>query len=117
MKKGAKGFTVTEVMIAVFLFALGMVGIFGLTGTLLRLNAFADRVSTAATLAEAKIEELRSEDPLALSSGSDSVDVFQRIWSVSTNSLPWYRTVSVTVGWQNLQGAAQQVTFNTILAE
>lgn len=111
------GFTLVEVLIAVVLFAVGMMGIYGLMGTLVRVNSLADRVSSAAAQAEAKIEELRGEGFASIAAGSDSVDGFTRNWTFSTNGLLRYGNLSVTVEWKTLDGTEQQVTINTIVAD
>ena len=111
------GFTLVEVMIAVLLLAVGMVGIYRLMGTLVRVNSLADSVASAAAQAEAKIEDLRGQDFATITSGGDTVNVFTRNWIFTTNGTPGYGTLSVTVGWTTLDGIAQQVTINTIVAE
>lgn len=103
-------------MIAVLLLAVGMIGVYRLMGTLLRVNALADSVSSAAAQGEAKIEELRGQDFDAITSGGDTVSVFTRNWTFTTNGTPGYGTLSVTVGWKTLDGVDQQVIINTIVA-
>ncbi|NQT92732.1 MAG: prepilin-type N-terminal cleavage/methylation domain-containing protein [Lentisphaerae bacterium] len=118
MRRNGKrtGFTLVEVMIAVVLFSVGMVGIYRLMGTLIRVNALADSVSVAAAHAEAKIEELRAQEFADIATGSDAVGGFARNWTFSTNGLPRYGNLSVTVEWATLDGIDQQVTVNTIVA-
>ena len=55
-----KGFTLLEVMIAMMVVAIGLLGIAGMMVTSIRGNAASARLTEATNLAQDKIEELRS---------------------------------------------------------
>ena len=55
-----RGFTLLEVLIALIVFAVGLLGIAGMMIASIRGNTFASRLSAATNLAQDKIEELRN---------------------------------------------------------
>ncbi len=55
-----RGFTLLELMIALVVLAVGLLGIVGMIVISIRGNAFGSQMSQANTLAQAKIEELRN---------------------------------------------------------
>jgi type IV pilus assembly protein PilV len=56
--KDSRGFTLTELMIALFIFAIGMLAVASMQGESIRGNSFSDLMTVANTLAEAKMEDL-----------------------------------------------------------
>ena len=85
-KLAAAGFTLSEVMVAMFIFALGSAAIGILSLSIVRLNGFAAEVSSAMGFAESKVEELRAMDYAAVGSGSDTVPGYARTWLSPTSS-------------------------------
>ena len=100
-----KGFTLIEVLIAVFLLTVALLGTAALTTTVIRGNFFSQASTTATTLAKDKIEELKARgftDTLFTSGGTDSWNAagtasgsyYTRTWTV-TGTDP--KTITVTV--------------------
>lgn len=116
MKSTAHGFTLVEVIIAVLVFTLTSLGMYGLTNTMLRMNDFSERVTSATRLAEDKIETLLGQGA-AITPGSDTPDNFTRTWSVVTNARPYLSSVRVSVGWLNIDGRPQNITIDNLLWE
>jgi prepilin-type N-terminal cleavage/methylation domain-containing protein len=54
-----RGLTLLEILIAMLILSVGLLGIAGLTTGVMRGNAFSSKVTTATTAAEQKIEEMR----------------------------------------------------------
>jgi len=54
------GFTLLEVLVALFIFAVGMLAVASMQAHSIRGNTFSDLLTVATTLAEAKMEELLS---------------------------------------------------------
>lgn len=52
------GFTLLEVLVALFIFAVGMLAVASMQGESIKGNTFSDLMTVATTLAEAKMEEL-----------------------------------------------------------
>ena len=111
------GFTMIEVMVAMLLTALTVIGVLGLYRIESRASAFSRRETEAAVLAQDKLEELRTRvAPSADETGSDSpidelssTSVFARSWSVLVSPDPAVYNVTVTVTWDE-DGYTRTVT-------
>jgi Tfp pilus assembly protein PilV len=99
------GFTMIEVMVAVLLTALTVIGVLGLYRIESRAASFSRRETEAAVLAQDKLEELRTQ--LAPAAGSDTppdqfsatnTPFFAREWTVDASN-PAVYVIVVTVTW------------------
>ncbi len=109
-----EGFTLLEVLIALVVLTVGLLGMAALTGSLVSAGALArDRVA-ATTLAQAKIEEFKNTTISSSVTGSDTHGTFARAWAV-TNGSPTANTatVQVTVSWP-WSGGTRTVVLRTI---
>jgi type IV pilus assembly protein PilV len=93
-RRGERGFTVIEVLIALLVLLAGMAGILSLQMTSVQATGFSRHATEASILAEDKIEWLRTQPLATLVSGSepDPVDsrgvpdpgaLYQRSWVVT----------------------------------
>jgi prepilin-type N-terminal cleavage/methylation domain-containing protein len=127
--KQAKGFTTIEVIIAIMILGIALLGLASVTVSVIRGNDLGKMVTTATTQARDKMEELKnigasqSGYDNALASGSDTVDtVFTRQWSVGAvgtaapqNDQTKMKKITVTVTWYwNIW--PHTVTLNTIIS-
>ncbi len=117
--KQQRGLTLLEILIAMLLLSVGLLGIAGLTVSIIQGNAYSKNVSTATVIAEARLEDMRRAGYANANTmaGSDSVSmggvVFSRTTSVTNGSPgPNMKTVAVAVSW-----GAHSVTLNSILAQ
>lgn len=113
---GQKGFTLLEVMIAVFLLAVAIMGTASLTTSVIKGNSSSQTLTTATTLAKDKIEELKAStyttatEAASMWTGEDYATAngtvqasaagsyYTRSWSApGTNT----KTITVTVTWPN----------------
>jgi len=107
------GFSVTEVLVSIGMFAIVAVGLAASTVAAIKANGVSRDVSVATTLVQEKIEFFRAVDPAVaaqraqLASGTDTVDdmagvgtKYTRTWMVA-NDVPKYgmATIGVTVEW------------------
>ena len=107
-----RGFTMIEVMIAILLTAIAVIGITALYTVETRSSGFSRHSTEAAVLAEDKMEFLRTQS--APASGSETglpelggaSAMFSRSWTVAT-ATAWI-DYSVTVSWSE-DGIARQV--------
>ena len=104
-----------EVMIAVLLTALTVIGVLGLYRIESRAASFSRRETEAAVLAQDKLEELRTQ--LAPAAGSDTppdqfsasnTPFFARTWTVDATN-PAVYVIEVTVTWDE-DGYQRSVT-------
>lgn len=136
--KGQRGFTLIEVLIAMSVFAIGMLAMAAMFVTQARSNVAARGFTAAVNLGQEVHERLRSE-PFAsaqLTNGAhlpdgiflpmNSVDemgtaggafptIYTRSWNV-VDGVPaaGQRTITVTVSWTDEQGASHTVTLSGI---
>jgi type IV pilus assembly protein PilV len=91
------GFTLVEVLIAMFLLVTALLGTAAVTATVIQGNSFSNRMTEATTLAQDKMEELRGMSYDDMTSGSDTCDtLYTRTWTVTTDS-PATDTATVEV--------------------
>ncbi len=117
--KQQRGVTLLEILIAMVILSVGLLGIAGLTIGVIQGNAYSKHVSTATVVAEAKLEDIRRAGYANANAmaGSDSVSMggitFSRTTSVTNGSPgPNMKRLAVTVSWE-----AYSVTLDTILAQ
>jgi Tfp pilus assembly protein PilV len=114
------GFTMIEVMIAVLLTALTVIGVLGLYRIESRASAFSRRETEAAVLAQDKLEELRTQAaPTVNATGTDQPadqfstgsppNFFDRSWTISVSADAAVYNISVTVSWDE-DGYTRTVT-------
>ena len=128
MKKtgqNASGFTLMEVLIAIVLMAVGLLGMAALTGGIMRGNNHSSDLTTATVLAQEKIEDIRRIGYYA-TPGSDTTTTeaygtisgfsrFKRTTQTDVdNPTSNMKAITVTVFWDT---DAKSVTLKTLLAE
>lgn len=102
-----RGFTLIEVLIALLVLMVGMAGILSLQLTSMKATAFSRHATEASSLAEDKVEDLRTVpvNSARFASGSDQVDargvadqagLYTRSWTVAPGTDTTVVTVSVS---------------------
>lgn len=112
------GFTLVEVLVAIFVLVFGLLGVISVATTVINGNAFSKEITTATTLAQDKMEELKGTAYSSIASGSDTQEsIYTRTWTVTPDSpADGMKTIEVTVEFQ-WKGATRNVTLKTIVAE
>ena len=116
-----RGFTMIEVMVAMLLTALTVIGVMGLYRIESRASGFSRRETEAAVLAQDKLEELRTQaapsgavattqDPAIIDQFTNT-EIFTRTYSIDTTADPKVFKITVTVSW-NDDGITRTVTVN-----
>ncbi|MBF0101937.1 MAG: type IV pilus modification protein PilV [Desulfobacterales bacterium] len=106
-KHTQQGFTLLEVLVAMIIFAIGIIGVASMQINATRANAFAYLLSEAYTYAQDMQEQLMntvySHGSLAVGSHTDSnpPEGFYRSWTVTSDPSGnnRYKIIEVTVGW------------------
>jgi type IV pilus assembly protein PilV len=124
--KGREGFTLLEVLIAVSIFAIGILAVASMQLTSIQGNAFGNEMTTATFLAQAQLERMKSvADVSTLATGGDAnpIDeneiplvggaIYNRSWTVSAGPSAESRQITVTVNWSSGMGN-HLVTLRTI---
>jgi prepilin-type N-terminal cleavage/methylation domain-containing protein len=94
---GRAGFTIVEVIVAIVILAVGLLGMAGTTTVVLRQVTMAN-LATARTVAlQSTLERLRGIPFDNVAAGTDSVGLFQVTWTV-TDLFQWKDVEIVTTG-------------------
>ena len=119
--RNSRGFTLLEIIIAIFILVVGLLGVVTVTYMVIHGNSFSKTMTTATTLAKDKMEELKNMNysslpPDTCSTCTDTLQaIYTRTWAVSNSPATGMKTVVVTVTW-NWKGA-HSVILRTIVAE
>jgi len=113
------GFTLIEIMVAVTLLSIGLLGMAGLTVGIMRGNSLSNQVTTATALAQTKMEDIKRLGFSGVSSSEEGYSTISgyplyRRDTVITLNGPGMKTVQVTVYWDADDAS---VSVETILAE
>jgi prepilin-type N-terminal cleavage/methylation domain-containing protein len=115
-RRTERGFTMVEVMIAILLTAIAVVGIMALFMTETRASSYSRHSTEATALAADKLEKLRTMS-LPVGGSDTGLDpqgaaggIFDRTWTVDTGNVS-YTDVAVTVSWDE-NGNARTITMN-----
>lgn len=105
------GFTLIEVLVAMTIFSVAILGLAMGTTSAIRANQINLYMTTATNLAQDKLEELKGQPAAGLANGTDNKSVtgvlatFTRSWSVNlggSNNCPSvadFKCITVTVSW------------------
>jgi len=129
--KNKKGFTLLEILVALTILSVGLLGLASLQIVAVRSNSFSLQLSTATILAQQKLEEFKQTPYANIASGSDTISsqtgtgavatlgiTFNRQWTVSDNTpVADSKQVDVTVSWTGIDGKSHSVTLSSIYAK
>jgi type IV pilus assembly protein PilV len=115
------GFTLVESMLTLAIMSMSLLALAGLQITALRGNALARRITTAVSIAEQRIEQLKNTSYAniqaeAATQVSASNLHFTRQVTVTNGPLPNTKSVSVLVSWQD-QSKTHTLPIATIIGQ
>jgi Tfp pilus assembly protein PilV len=119
MRRPEAGFTMIEVMVAMLLTAIAIIGILALFMTQTKASGYSRHTTEATTLAEDKIEKLRTMGAAAATTGTDTLvdekgsnagtGIYTRTWTETVNTAAGYADIVTRVQWTE-DGITKQVT-------
>jgi type IV pilus assembly protein PilV len=100
-----EGFTLVETMIALVVLSVGLVALAALQTSAIRGNAFSKRMTTAVSIANEKMEQLKnssyanilSESPTQIN--QSNMNYSRQVIVTNNSPLPNTKTVNVTITW------------------
>jgi len=114
------GFTLIEVLVAMVILSVGLLGTAALITGIISSNKLSNRISTATVLAQDKMEEIKgagyagADDEAGTEPyGGVNFPLYKRITGVVAGNPAGMKTVTVTVSWDS---DAHSVELKTILA-
>ena len=110
-----RGFTLIEIIIAMFILVVALTGLAGVASTVINGNSFSKEITTATTLAQEKIEELKNTNYQSLTGGTDTHSIYTRTWTI-TLTATYMKTIVVAVQW-NHYGNSHNMTLRSIVTE
>jgi len=115
------GFTLLEILVAITLLCIGLLAMAALTAGIMRGNLFSNQLTTATTLAQDQMEEIRRLGYSGVADDNEDYGdisgypLYKRVTSVADPSpAANMKTVTVTVYWDS---DAHSVELKTILAQ
>ena len=116
------GFSLLEMLVAITILAVGLLGMAALQGTAIRGNALGIRNTEAIALIEDKLEEYKNTPYASITEGTvtetnlGSGNMFSRETTVTENDpVPDTKTIVVEVSWTD--PVAHAFTFQTVIAK
>ena len=91
-QRAAAGFTLVELLVAMMVFAIGVLGLAATAASVTRLMGGATRQTIAANIAQSRLEKLRASPCGTLTNGADTTRGVVSAWTVQ----PVTRGVNVT---------------------
>jgi len=112
-ESGAGGFTLVEIMIALFILSVGLLAVATMQISAIRGNAMGNDVTHATLLAQDMLEQLKSSTNILTVADSNDVEgIYNRSWTLTAAS-GVARTAAVTVSWTTM-GNTHNVVLTTI---
>jgi type IV pilus assembly protein PilV len=122
--KDNRGFSLIELLIAICLLSIGIMGLATLQSRGIRGNDLGNRTTQAVALAQDKMEELiNTSRTQTIAAGSESnIDetgtgggIFSRSWAVQNNTpVTGAETIDITVTWNDIVGQHNVTTSGVI---
>jgi type IV pilus assembly protein PilV len=117
-RRNSKGFTLVEILVTVCLLTIALLGLVSLTNMVIKANSFSKMITTATTLANDKMEQLKTSGYDSSSGGPETIrSIYTRSWTITGDGSPavGMKTIVVTVQWSWL-GTLRNVALKTIVA-
>jgi type IV pilus assembly protein PilV len=117
-----EGFTLVEIMIALLVLSVGLVALAALQTSAIRGNAFSKRMTTAVSIANEKMEQLKNSSYANILSESltqikqSNTNYSRQVTVINNSPLPNTKTVNVTITWSE-GSKSYSVPFTTIISQ
>ena len=110
--EGRGGFTLVEVMVAMLILTVGLLGMATTSAVVIKQMGDAGRMGVAATIAQSRMEKLRIANCKVASSGTNSVRSVTESWRVTPQTRS--ALIAVTVTYKTRNGSRSQSYQSTV---
>ena len=106
LKVGSDGFTLIEIMITLVILSIGLLSLAGLQVSAIKGNANSKRMTTAVSIAEKKIEQIKNIPYTDIQSESaqqftvERVNFTQQVTVTANNPVQNIKKIDITVSWK-----------------
>jgi type IV pilus assembly protein PilV len=115
-QKASRGFSLIEVLIALSIFTIGILGVASLVISSINENALARRVTEATALAEDRLEGMLALSYEDITTGESTEGAYTVSWNVAEDVIvAQTKSITVTVTWWYL-GNERNVTIQHLLS-
>lgn len=115
-QKGEAGFSLIEVLIALSIFTIGILGVASLVISSINENALARRLTEATALAEDRLESMLALPYEDINTGQTTEGAYTVSWNVAEDIIvAQTKSITVTVTWQ-YRGNDRNVTIQYLLS-
>ena len=102
-----EGFTLIEIMITLVIMSIGLMALAGLQVSAIRGNAFSKRLTTAISIAQSRLEQVKntpyaniqSESPTQVAVSNPNLNFTRQVTVTNNSPLPNTKRVEVVVTW------------------
>ncbi len=117
MKRSQAGFTVVEVIVAMLVLTVGLLGLLGTTAAIMRSVGESNRTMTAAYFTNERLERLEALGCDAISGGSDVQEtIYSLSWTVSGTPTSLVRDIRLTADYPLGRGRTRSDVFEKAIA-
>ena len=116
LRNNNSGFTLMEVLVAMVILTVGLLGVAALIAGIINSNKLSNRISTATVLAQDKMEDIKRMKYLDVAPEPSSIITDYPLYKrkVAVAPLTGMKKITVTVSWDS---DAHSVALQTILAQ
>lgn len=113
--KSERGFSLVELLIAITILAIGLLAVAGMQSTAINSNAWANRLSTATSLAQEVMEDILAKDATDAIFSADSTLVVYDLCpdALATPPATTCPDTSITISGAGTFSATRAITINT----
>jgi prepilin-type N-terminal cleavage/methylation domain-containing protein len=116
---GRRGFTLIEVIVALFVISITVMALGPMMAGITRGNIYGQYVTIASGRIQEKVEELKNKPYANVVSGTESLTglAMTRTWTVVAEPVPnALKEVDISVDWKDRMGQSQHVSLKTFIA-
>ena len=113
LNRSRGGFTIIEVVVAIVVFTVGILGLVSTAATVTRMVGRSQQYSMSASLAQQRVEILLAGGCANMASGSSTSGAYAIAWTVASTNGGLGRSISITVTYPTSRYGNRTDTFTS----